>query len=300
MSIKHSTSRRSFLKKGVISIVGLSSYNLISCSANYGELPKLGLQLYTVRNEINKDIRGTFSRVADLGFSGVESAFFPDDISIEEAGKLMREFNLNVFSAHIELPVNQLEKDNMERIAEAYDCERMVWHGWPEDPRYKTEEGTRQLIEIYNEANQFAKSRGLRFGLHNHWWEYEKQATGQYPFEILLNEVEKDIFFEIDTYWATVAGHDAAGILEKFGRRAPLIHIKDGPAKYSDSLDLDEPDPMVALGKGSMNIPAIATAGRNFQEWIIVELDVVNSEVFKAVEESFDYMVNNHYAKGLK
>jgi sugar phosphate isomerase/epimerase len=300
MNTNHRSSRRSFLKKGMVGLAGLSSFNLVGCLTKEGDLPNLGLQLYTVRNEIDRDIRGALSRVAGMGFSGVESAFFPDDISIEDAGKLLKEFNLNVFSAHIELPVNQVEKDNMERIAEAYDCDRMIWHGWPEDSRYKTEEGTRELIEIYNEANHFARSRGLCFGLHNHWWEYEKQNTGIYPFEILLNEVDKDIFFEIDTYWATVAGHDAAGILERFGRRAPLIHIKDGPAKYSDSLDEDEPDPMVALGKGSMNIPAIATAGRGSLEWIIVELDVVKSDVFEAVKESYEYMVSNHFAKGMK
>jgi sugar phosphate isomerase/epimerase len=288
------------MKTGLVSIAGLSLYNLLSCTSQNENLPNLGLQLYTVRNEIDKDIKGTLSRVAEMGFPGVESAFFPDELSIEEAGKLMKDFGLNVFSAHIELPVNQEEKDNMERIAESYGCKRMVWHGWPEDVRYKTEEGTRQLVNIYNEANQFAKSKGLSFGLHNHWWEYEKQATGQYPFEILLNELDNDIFFEIDTYWATVAGHNAAEIIQKFSKRAPLIHIKDGPAKYSDALDLDEPEPMVALGQGSLNIPDIVEAGKSSLEWIIVELDVVNSDVYKAVSDSYDYMVSNHFARGLK
>lgn len=300
MNVKNSPTRRSFLKTGLVSLAGLPLLNHLSCTLQTGNLPKLGLQLYTVRDEIDKDIEGTLAKVAEMGFSGVESAFWPDEISIEDAGKRLRANNLNVFSAHIELPVNQEEKDNMERIAEAYNCKRMVWHGWPEDPRYKTEEGTRELIDIYNEVNQFAKSRGLWFGLHNHWWEYEKQSYDQYPYEILLREVDKDIFFEIDTYWATVAGHNAAEIIQKFGKRAPLIHIKDGPGKYSESLDLDEPDPMVALGKGSMNIPSIASAGKNILEWMIVELDVVNTDVYKAVKESYEYMVGNHFARGLR
>lgn len=298
MSLNRTHSRRSFIRKGIMGYAGLSCCGLLGCSEKHHKLPKLGLQLYTVRNEINQDIRGTLSRVSKMGFDGVEAAFWPDGISIEEAGKLLKEFNLNVFSAHVELPVNQEEKDNMERMAEAYRCDRMIWHGWPEDPKYKTEEGTRQLIEIYHETNQFAKSRGLHFGLHNHWWEYERQATGRYPYEILLDEVDPDIFFEIDTYWVTVGGHDAAGIVEKFGKRAPLIHIKDGPAKYSDSLDQDEPDPMVALGQGTMDIPAIAAAGKNSVEWMVVELDVVKTDVFQAVQESYNYMIKNHYAQG--
>jgi len=298
MNLNRTRSRRSFLRKGIMGYAGLCCYSLLGCSEKRNKLPKLGLQLYTVRNEINQDIRGTLSRVSEMGFDGVEAAFWPDEISIEEAGKLLKELNLNVFSAHVELPVNEEEKDNMERMAEAYHCDRMIWHGWPEDPRYKTEEGTRQLIEIYHEANQFARSRGLHFGLHNHWWEYERQATGRYPYEILLDEVDADIFFEIDTYWVAVAGHDASGIIKKFSSRAPMIHIKDGPAKYSDSLDLDEPDPMAALGQGTVDIPAIAAAGKNTVEWMVVELDVVKTDVFQAVQESYEYMVKNHYAQG--
>jgi sugar phosphate isomerase/epimerase len=55
-----------------------------------------------------------------------------------------------------------------------------------------------------------------------------------------------DIFFEIDTYWVKVAGQNPPEIVKKFGKRAPLLHIKDGPAKWNDSLPDDNPDPMVA------------------------------------------------------
>ncbi len=290
------TSRRSFIKAGLTGLSVLPLLNLSGCKDGAANLPTAGLQLYTLRNEIEKDIRGTFQKVAEMGFAGVESAFFPEGISIEEAGKLLKEYTLNVFAAHIELPVSQEEKDNWLRIAESYNCKRMIWHGWPEDIRYKTTEGTLELIEIYHEANEFARSNGLQFGLHNHWWEYEKQAGGEFPYEILLREVDKDIFFEIDTYWATVAGHDPAEIMKKFGKRAPLIHIKDGPATYSDSLDSDEPDPMTALGTGAMDIPSIVAAGKDTVDWIVVELDVVKGDVFKAIKDSLNYLVDNKFA----
>ncbi|MBR9998266.1 MAG: sugar phosphate isomerase/epimerase [Cyclobacteriaceae bacterium] len=288
--------RRSFVKTGLAGIAAIPLYHMFGCTQGTAKLPHIGLQMYTVRDEIEKDIKKTLAKVADMGLAGVESAFLPEGISIEEAGKLFKEYGLHVFAAHVELPVSQASKDEMLRIADAYQCKRMIWHGWPEDKRYKTESGTLELVEIYNEANRFARSNGLSFGVHNHWWEYEKQASGQYPFEILLRELDNEIFFEIDTYWVTVAGHEAAEIIRKFGERAPLIHIKDGPATYSDSLDADDPDPMVPLGKGSVNIPAIAAAARNSADWMIVELDVVRTDVFEAIKDSYDYMISNQYA----
>ncbi len=69
------------------------------------------------------------------------------------------------------------------------------------------------------------KSNGLQFGLHNHWWEYRNKVDGKFVYEVLLESVEPDIFFEIDTYWVKVAGHDPAEIVAKFGKRAPSTYI---------------------------------------------------------------------------
>jgi sugar phosphate isomerase/epimerase len=246
-----------------------------------------------------EDIRTALSKIAEMEFAGVEAAFLPEGVSIEDAGKLYKEFNLNVFAAHIELPDTQSKKDELLRIADAYECKKMIWHGWPEDTRYKTPEGISQLIDIYHEANEFIRSNGLEFGIHNHWWEYEKQEAGRFPFEILLEKLDSAIFFEIDTYWATVAGHDPGNIIRKFGKRAPLLHIKDGPASYTDNLDADQPDPMVPLGQGNIDIPGIAEAAKETVEWMIIELDLVETDVFKAIKASYDYLTRNQFAQGI-
>ena len=171
----------------------------------------LALQLYTVRNEISKDIAGTLKRVAEVGFVAVETAFWPEDISIRQAGKYVKDAGLSVCSAHIELPIGD-KKSTMLEVAETFNCKKMIWHGWPEDKRYSTLNGTNQLVDIYNEANHFATSNGLHFGLHNHWWEYKNKVDDRYVYQVLLESVDKNIFFEIDTYWVKVAGHDPAKI----------------------------------------------------------------------------------------
>ena len=252
-------------------------------------LPQIGLQLWTLREAIEQDMAGTLQKIADLGFSGVETAFFPEDVTVAQAGRALADAGLSVFGVHCEIPVGE-QREAMLAMAEAYACDRMVWHGWPEDPRSGSVDGIKELAEIYNEANAFAQSNGLRFGLHNHWWEF-REVDGIYPFYLLMDLVEPDVFFEIDTYWTKVAGLDPATVVGDFGERAPLLHIKDGPATSTDG-------PMTAVGQGVQDFPAIAEAAAGATEWMIVEIDSAETDMFDAVAQSYAYLTQNGLARG--
>ncbi len=266
-------SRRHFIQSTALTTAGAALLPSTFFDAAATPAP-VALQLYTVREEMKKDIPGTLHKVAEVGFEAVETAFWPDNVTIPQAGKYLAEAGLTVSSAHVELPIGE-KKQTMLDIAHAFNCKRMIWHGWPEDKRYSTLDGTKQLADIYNEANHFAKSNGLQFGLHNHWWEFRNRVGDHYVYEVLLERVEPDIFFELDTYWIKVAGHDPAAIVAKYGSRAQLLHIKDGPAKWNDSLPADNPDPMTAVGKGTQNFPAIVRAAGNNTKWMVVEMEKV-------------------------
>jgi sugar phosphate isomerase/epimerase len=257
---------------------------------------KLSVQLYTVREQFKTDIPGTLKRVKEIGFDWVETAFWPDGVSLEQAAKYIRDAGLHVSSSHIEIPMGD-KKQVMLDTAAAYDCKRMIWHGWPEDKRYSSLEGTLELGAIYNEAAKFAKANGIQFGLHNHWWEYRNKVGNRYVYEVLLENLDKDIFFEVDTYWVKVAGQDPAAIVRKLGSRAQLLHIKDGPAKWNDSLVTDNPDPMTAVGKGTQNFPAIVQAADGNTEWMVVEMDKTSSDVFVALKDSYEYLVRNKFVR---
>lgn len=293
--------RRDFLNMTALGVLGASIFPWQNLGAKIlsAETAKIGLQLYTVRNQIEKNIADTLHKVAEFGFEGVETAFWPENISIKQAGKYLKDAGLTVLSAHIELPIGD-EKNKMLEVGETFNCKKMIWHGWPEDKRYSSLEGTKQLVDIYNEANHFAKSNGLLFGLHNHWWEFRNKVDGRYVYQVLLESVEPDIFFEIDTYWVKVAGHDPVKIVAEFGKRAPLLHIKDGPAKWNDSLPQDNPDPMVAVGKGTQNFPAVVKAANGNTEWMIVEMDKTATDIFAAIQDSYNYLVKNKLARGKK
>jgi sugar phosphate isomerase/epimerase len=295
---KGNLNRRDFLQVSGMGVLGASIFKPALHAFDYEKWKpaKLSVQLYTIRNQISADIQGTLAKVHEIGFQSVETAFWPEGITIQKAAKYIKDAGLSVSSAHIELPIGD-KRQTMLDTAAAYNCKKMIWHGWPEDKRYSSLQGTMELISIYNEAGKFAKANGLQFGLHNHWWEYRNKIDGRFVYELLLENLDSDIFFEVDTYWVKVAGQDPAAIVKKLGNRAPLLHIKDGPAKWNDLLPQDNPDPMTAVGKGTQNFPEIVKAADGNTEWMVVEMDKTSGDVFEALKESYDYLINNKLAR---
>ena len=296
----HELTRRDFLQSAAAGVLGATVLPRLGMqsTADGAVASKLGVQLYTVRDQLKADLAGTLRRVAALGFEGVETAFWREGVTLAQAGNALRDAGLSVSSCHVELPIGD-KRQAMLDTAKAFNATRMIWHGWPEDPRYGSLEGTRALAAIYNQSNRFAKDNGLRFGLHNHWWEYRNKVGGKFVFEVLLEEIDPDIFFEVDTYWVKVAGHDPAAIIRRLGARAQLLHIKDGPARYNDKLAIDNPDPMTAVGKGTQNFPAIVRASNGHAEWLVVEMDRTATDVFDALRESVDYLRRNAMVRRL-
>jgi sugar phosphate isomerase/epimerase len=295
---KRNLNRRDFLQVSGMGLLGTSIFKPVINAFDHEKWKpaKLSVQLYTVRNQISADIQGTLRKVREIGFQSVETAFWPEGVSIQNAAKYIKDAGLSVSSAHIEIPIGD-KKQTMLDTAAAYDCKKMIWHGWPEDKRYSSLQGTMELISIYNEAGKFAKANGLQFGLHNHWWEYRNKIDGRFVYEYLLEYLDPNIFFEVDTYWVKVAGQDPSAIVKKLGSRAPLLHIKDGPAKWNDLLPQDNPDPMTAVGKGTQNFPEIVKAANGNTEWMVVEMDKTSTDVFEALKESYDYLIDNKLAR---
>jgi len=245
--------------------------------------PQIALQLYTLRDAFAQDFAGTLDKIAAIGYTAVETAFFPEGVSVQMATQQIRQAGLTIMAAHCELPLGNQQGAVLAQMA-TLGCTRMVWHGWPQDPGYSSIDGIKRLAERYNQANAVAVANGYQFGLHNHWWEMEPVA-GQLPYQILLAELDPAVFFELDTYWTKTAGRDPVTVVQELGHRAPLLHIKDGPATKEA--------PMVAAGDGSQDFPAILQASSGNAEWLIVELDRCASDMLRAVERSFHYLVDH-------
>lgn len=283
-------SRRTFLK---LLGAGAAAMTLPDISFALGKKysANMGIQLYTIRKEIEKDFEKAISKIASMGFLGIETFVLPANITVEKAAKIFKHNGLEVLGMHTELPAGK-HRESILRMAEAYDCKRVIYPGWPEEEKYKSRDAIKRTAEIYNEASAFLKQKGLNFGLHNHWWEFEI-TDGIIPFFFLLEHLEPGIFFEIDTYWAKTGGQDPAKVVQKFGKRAPLLHIKDGPAVKGDDANKQVP-----AGKGTLDFPAIAKAGGRNIEWMIVEFDEYSGDIFEGVKSSYNYLTEKGLAKG--
>jgi sugar phosphate isomerase/epimerase len=240
--------------------------------------PQIALQLYSVREALAKDFEAVVRQVADMGYAGVETAGFPGTTP-EAAAELFRELGLIVPSAHFFPPPTGAKLDEAEKTLQALDCGYLVSGLGPND--FKTTEDIKRSCALLNESNAGARARDLRFAVHNHWWEYEK-VDGRYVYHVMLEELDPSVLFELDTYWIQTAGRDPAAVVKEFGARAPLLHIKDGPAVKEE--------PMQALGTGAMDIPALLEAGAGNVAWVIVELDRCATDMTEAVRKSYQYL----------
>ena len=285
-------SRRDFIKTLGLG-TAILAFPKINLFASDSVQPKLGIQLYTVRYEIEKDFENAIKRIAEIGYKGIESYPLPKNISLKYAAKVFNENNLEIFSIHSELPVGR-DLANALRTAEAYKSPKSVYHGWPEDDKYKNEDKLKATIDLYNKISEELKSYGLQFGLHNHWWEFEN-INGIVPFYYLLRNLDDDIFFEIDTYWTKTGGLNPAKVIKDFGDRAKLLHIKDGPAVKGDSMYAQLP-----VGEGSLNFQAIYNACKNRTDWMIVEFDEYEGNIFEGISKSYNYLTSNNFATGNK
>jgi sugar phosphate isomerase/epimerase len=297
-----------YSRKDFIKLLGLGAGTLafrgMSFSDEKGYVANIAFQLYTVRKELEKDFAGTIRKVADMGFIGVETYPLPPNTTIEQAAKIFKECGLKVFSMHTELPVGD-EREKIIKMAEVYGCKNVVYPGWPKgvSPQdadlmqrvgeiFKTVDVTNRRVDLYNEIAASLKSKGLHFGIHNHWWEWEK-TDGIVPFYYFLEHLHSDIFFEIDTYWAKTGGRDPAKVVHDFGKRAPFLHIKDGPAVKGPTMLANVP-----VGTGTLDFPAIVKAGGKNIQWMIVEFDEYAGNIFEGLQSSYTYLTKNGLAKG--
>jgi len=282
-------------RKEFIRTIGISAaaLTLHGVKINFAklELPKIGLQLYTVRKHLEKSFEDTIKKIASIGYYGVETYTLPENITLNQAAKIIKSYKLEVLAMHSELPVDK-NRDFTLKMADAYNSNIVVYHGWPQDDKYKTKDSIKRTAELYNEISYFLRTKGLTFALHNHWWEFEKH-NDYYPFYYLLENLDKDIIFEIDTYWAKTAGYDPVKAVKDFGARAPLLHIKDGNA-----IKGEESYKQVPAGKGVMNFPEIINSGIDTIKWLIVEFDEYSNDIFSGIKDSYEYLYKNNLGTG--
>ncbi len=249
-------------------------------------LKPISVQLYTVRELCKQDFFGVLKELAAIGYVGVEFAGFHGKTAAEVAAKL-KELGLKASGAHAGVPT----ADNINQMkADAQTLSYNIVVGGPGRDDCKSEEACKAVAEKYAKGAELAKSAGLSFAMHNHWWEFDHEFNGKTPFEIIMNAAPA-IGSELDIYWCAKAGRDPVAEMKKWDRRVPLVHVKDG--------DLGEESIHKALGTGKVPVKQTLAESKTAQ-WLVVELDNCATDMMEAVRQSYKFMTSNGLAKGNK
>jgi len=247
---------------------------------NLGRKP-VAVQLWTLRNEVARDLAGTLSQVARIGYSGVE-LWFPEYPPVDELTLVLSESNLKAISAHV--PFEQL-RDGFRSVAhyhKALGNTDLVIPFIPESLRHTEEEWTQRILEIADIAHR-CKEEGFRLSYHNHGFEFIDKIAGVEVHDLIFSSVDADLLkAELDTYYVQVAGKDPAQYVRRFGGRLPLLHLKDKKPDRNEN---------TALGDGVIDWLAVfAEADRAGVEWYIVEQDCEMSPPFDSIRRSMEYL----------
>ncbi len=266
----------------------------------------IGIQLYSVKNEMAVDFEGTLRKVAEMGYEGVEFAGLFDK-SAEEIKAMLEKYSLTPVSAHVPLADMLEDLDKVIATYKEIGCEYIVIPYVEEQYRPGTPDYPATLEKI-SAIGKKAKEAGLTLLYHNHDFEFVK-VDGEYGLDIMYSTVPSEYLNpELDTCWVNIGGEDPAEYILKYKGRTPVIHLKDFYKKSKDSkgklyeligIDddteaADEDDfSFRPVGHGMQDIPAIIKAGEESgAKWFIVEQDAPdkgNTEL-SAVKMSIEYL----------
>lgn len=275
----------------IIAISGMISTVFQSCK------PKgknIGLQLYSIRDSIGKDVPGSIVKVGKMGYKFVEPAGYRDGqfygMDPVAFRTLCEENKMTVLSSHTGRPVP--DSSNME--------ETMAWWNTCIDAHvaagakfivqpsmgrsaYESLEGLKQWCDYFNMVGEMCNAKGIRFGYHNHDREFSTKPDSiisVYDF-MLQNTDPAKVMFEIDLYWTVEGGADPVEYFKKYPGRFELWHIKDKEEIGAS---------------GTMNFEAYwANAAISGMQYGVVEVEKYNFDEFTSCQKSLEFLNNAEY-----
>ncbi len=237
-----------------------------------------GIQLYTLRNELEEDFTGTMKKVADMGYKTIEFAGYYD-IPSTQMRRLLNELGLVAISSHVD--IDKLKSDLQGEINYALDIgvKYIVVPIIPKET-FLNSNKFNQLVSLFIEISDELRRHGLNFVYHNHGHEFEK-INGKFILDHLLERVgEARLALELDVYWIKKVGLDPIKVLQYYRRNVPLLHVKD----------IDQEGETTEVGEGLIYWPKVFQIARNIGvKFYFVEQDISRHPV-KSAKKSLDYL----------
>ena len=249
--------------------------------------PKIGIQLYTVRDLLADDFVGTLKQVRKIGYTHAELAGH-GPYTATELKKVLGDMGITPACDHC--PIDRLEGDIRTVIDETLTsgAEYLVCPCLPEERR-TDEAAWRRRADVLKRAGQACRANGIRLCYHNHSFEFVRLGP-RYALDLLYDETEPDcVQAELDTYWVKHGGADPVDYINKLSGRCPVLHLKD----MAD----DAEQSFAEVGEGILDFPAILTAAKNAgTAWAMVEQDVCPGNPLDSIAKSLANLKKMGYA----
>ena len=252
---------------------------------------EIGLQLYTLRDELPKDVKSTLEKVAKAGYKTVETYGFSIKdqfwgLSPIEVKKILDANNLKAPSGHYNLG-SFLYDGNLEEVKAAIEAAQILKNEyltvpWVDEP-FRND--FHKIAVRLNEAGKMCAAAGLKLAYHNHDFEFKKH-NGITGYEILLKETDRNlVYFELDLYWVVRSGNDPVKLFKENPGRFKLWHVKD--------MDKVNPALNTEIGSGSINFKTIFKEVKQsgMKHFFVEQENNYKPNAFEAIKTSCDFIL---------
>jgi sugar phosphate isomerase/epimerase len=270
--------RRDFFKKaGGLVLGALVMPGLIKAE----KIKRIGIQLYSVRNEMLADAVGTLRQLAKIGYKELESARSQKGnyygLQPKEIKKIVSDLGMTLRSGHV-----HVDKDWQRSIDSAAEAgqDYLVCSSLPS--KGQTVDNYKSVAETFSKAGEDCKKSNIIFGYHNHEYEFEKE-NGQVLYDVLLNNTDPNLVtWELDLGWVVASGNDPLVYFNKYPGRFPLWHLKDMDVAKQRSTE---------FGKGHIKVLEILkNSKKSGVKHIFVEQEEYASTALESMKYDFDYL----------
>jgi len=232
------TSRRTFLKRGALAVAGTSLFARKMLAATQEE--RLGIQLYSVRDDMAKDPVGTLKQIADIGYKNVEHANYVDrkfyGQSAADFKKTLDDLGLLMPSGHTVMGKQHWDADKKD-FTDAWKHtvddaavvgQQIVISPWLDESMRKNMDDFKRYMDVFNASGELCKKSGMKFGYHNHDFEFNTQLDGKRLYDLILENTDPSLVIQqMDIGNMYGAGGRALDLLHKYPGRFLSMHVKD-------------------------------------------------------------------------
>jgi len=263
-------SRREFIKKGTLTVAGLSiASNSIFALGKSEEIT--GIQLYSVRNDMKKDPMDTLTKIAKMGYKYVEHANYVErkfyGWEPSEFNKILSDLGMKMPSGHTVLGKDHWSDSNKDftdqwkyTVEDAANMgQEFVISPWLDESLRQNKDDLIKYMKVFNKCGELCAKSGMKFGYHNHDFEFSQKLDGTRVYDIILDNTDPDLVIQqLDIGNMVNGGANAEEVMKKYPGRFPSMHVKDeiessgGREKYESTI----------LGSGVVDVKAICDLGR--------------------------------------